>query len=82
MHRRYPLVTFLAARTGLLVVVLAVLWLVGLRGFPLLVLALFVSSVVSIFALSGQRDAVSGQIEGRVSRMRHRLDEAAASEDE
>ena len=81
VHQR-PVLRFLALRTALLVAALLLLWAVGLRGVPALLLALLISSAVSIFALSRQRDAVSGTIDTRVSRMRRRLDDAAASEDE
>ena len=82
MQQRFALIRFLTLRTLLLVAVALVLWVAGLRGAPALLLALLISSVVSVFALSGQRDAVSATIEGRFSRLRHRLDEAASSEDE
>ncbi|RKS69171.1 uncharacterized protein DUF4229 [Motilibacter peucedani] len=82
MQQRFALLRFLTLRTLLLVAVAVVLWAVGLRGAPALLLALLISSVVSVFVLSSSRDAVSASLEGRVSRMRHRIDEAASSEDE
>lgn len=82
MLARFPLLQFLALRTGLLVVVAVALSLAGLRGVPAILLALVISSIISVFALSSHRDAVSGSIDGRLSRMRRRMNEAASSEDE
>jgi membrane protein implicated in regulation of membrane protease activity len=80
--QRHPVLAFLWMRTALLVVVALVLMLLGLRGVPAVLLALVVSSVLSIFVLNRQRDAVSSAVDRRFRGMRHRLDEAASSDDE
>ncbi|RZS79041.1 uncharacterized protein DUF4229 [Motilibacter rhizosphaerae] len=82
MLQRYPLPAYLALRTALLVGVAVVLWALGVRGLLAIILALLVSSVISLFTLGRYRDAVSGNLDRRISRTRERLDRAAASEDE
>ncbi len=73
---------YLALRTALLVAVGAILALFGLRGIPLIVLALVISSILALPLLSRRRDAVSAGLSSRVERTRRRLDEAASSDDE
>jgi hypothetical protein len=80
--QRHPFLAFLWLRTALLVGVAAVLMLLGLRGVPAVLLALVLSSIVSLFVLNRQRDAVSGALDRRFRSMRQRLDEAASSEDD
>ncbi|AYY14799.1 DUF4229 domain-containing protein [Actinobacteria bacterium YIM 96077] len=72
---------YTALRAGILVVVGALLWLVGLRGFWLVLTAIFFSGVISIFVLRSSRDAVSAALDRRVSTIKQRLDEHAAAED-
>nr|WP_196792100.1 DUF4229 domain-containing protein [Motilibacter deserti] len=69
-------------RTALLVAVALVLWVIGVNGALALLIALVVSSLLSLKLLSKQRDAVSEAIAARVDRTRGRLDAAAAAEDE
>jgi len=66
-----------AASFGLLWVTLSS-WL-GL--FPLLLLALLVSSILSIFVLRAARDRLAGTIENRAARIAHRIDESRRAED-
>lgn len=73
---------FIGLRTVLLVATGAVLYLFGLRGAALLILAVLISSALSLPLLSRRRDAVSSRISERVERTRRKLDEAAASDDE
>jgi membrane protein implicated in regulation of membrane protease activity len=80
--QRHPFLAFLWLRTALLVGVAAIFMLLGLRGIPAVLLALVVSSVVSLFVLNRQRDAVSTAIDRRFTGLRKRINEAAASEDE
>ncbi|ETK34511.1 hypothetical protein GCM10009530_09720 [Microbispora corallina] len=58
----HPVVVYTLSRLGLFAVALGVLYLVGLRTFPLLVIAFLVSGVASYVLLSKQRDAVSARI--------------------
>jgi hypothetical protein len=73
---RYTLLRIL-----LFVVVAALLWIVGVRGFWLLLLAIFGSGVVSVFVLSRSRDAASASLANRVSKVRWRMRERTAAED-
>lgn len=58
----HPVVVYTLSRLGLFAVALGVLYLVGLRSFPLLLLAVLVSGLASYVLLSKQRDAVSARI--------------------
>ncbi|WP_166356430.1 DUF4229 domain-containing protein [Phytoactinopolyspora limicola] len=71
--------TFL--RALILIVVGALLWLVGFRGFWLLLAAVFCSGIMSIFILRRSRDAASTALDRRVSTIRHRLAERTVAED-
>jgi membrane protein implicated in regulation of membrane protease activity len=58
----HPVVVYTLSRLGLFAVALGVLYLVGLRTFPLLVAAFLVSGLASYVLLSKQRDAVSRRV--------------------
>ena len=60
-----PLLVYTLSRIGLFAVAFGVLYLVGLRGFWLLVAALIVSGLASYVLLSGQRDELSKAISRR-----------------
>src|ERR687891_465854 len=62
-------------------VVAALLWIVGLRGFWLLLFAIFLSGLVSIFVLSKSRDAASASLANRVSEIKRRMADKTAAED-
>ena len=73
--------TYTALRLLLLVCVVAVLLVLGVDGFPLLLLALLVSSVLSLFMLGAQRAALVAAQQERTERraadrqaLRDRLD--------
>lgn len=68
-------------RALLLVVVGALAWLAGLRGFWLLLVAVFVSGVLSIFVLNRNRDEVSRSLATRMSTIKNRLGEQSCAED-
>lgn len=68
-------------RALLLVVVGALAWLAGLRGFWLLLVAVFVSGVLSIFVLNRNRDEVSRSLATRMSTIKSRLGEQSSAED-
>ncbi|GIH64093.1 MULTISPECIES: DUF4229 domain-containing protein [Microbispora] len=61
----HPVVVYTLSRLGLFAVALGVLYLVGLRSFPLLLLAVLVSGLASYVLLTKQRDAVSERIAGK-----------------
>jgi membrane protein implicated in regulation of membrane protease activity len=78
-----------AIYTGLRLVLFAasfgILWvalhtLLGI--FPLLLLALIVSSILAIFVLRAARDRLAANIEQRASRIASRIQQARSAEDE
>ena len=72
-------------RAALLAVCFAVLWFAlrsWLNPFPLLLLALIVSSILSIFVLRAARDRLAGKIEHRAGKISERLEQARTAEDD
>ena len=72
-------------RAGLFAVCLAVLWFAlhtWLTIFPLLLLALILSSILSIFVLRAARDRLAGKIEHRAEKISHRIEQARTAEDD
>jgi hypothetical protein len=74
-------VRYTLLRVLLFVVVAALLWIVGLRGLWLVMFAILISGMISIFALSKSRDAASVSLSNRLSTIKRRMDERAAAED-
>ncbi len=72
---------YTALRALIFVIVAALLWIVGLRGFVLLLFALLVSGVVSLFVLNRSRDELSAALVNRQQRIKQRLAERTAAED-
>jgi Protein of unknown function (DUF4229) len=58
-----------------------VLGLFGVRGIMLVVVALVVSSIVSLPLLSKLRDRMSTSLSGRIGNFQDRLDEGTKAED-
>jgi hypothetical protein len=58
-----------------------VLGLFGVRGIMLVVVALVVSSIVSLPLLSRLRDRMSTSLSGRIGSFQNRLDEGTKAED-
>jgi Mn2+/Fe2+ NRAMP family transporter len=84
-----PVLAYSAARLGLFLAALALLYLAGARGLLLVALALLVSGIISFVVLSRQRDAMSTSLSARLRGMRaragefgSRIDEGAKAEDE
>ena len=73
--------TYTLARLGLVAVAAGLLWLVGLRGPILIVLAFVVSGVLSYFLLGRQRGAFAELVDRRARRIRERMAAAQAAED-
>lgn len=72
-------------RAALFAASFAVLWFAlnnWLGLFPLLLLALIISSILSIFVLRAARDRLAGSIEDRAGRISHRLEQARSAEDD
>ena len=72
-----PALVYTSARLAVFAVVAALLYLAGLRGITLLLIALVASGIVALFALGRQRDALSEQ----VTRAKQAVDERASAED-
>lgn len=58
-----------------------VLALFGMHGIELIVVALFVSAIISLPLLSRVRDRMSSSLSGRIDRFRAGLDEGTKAED-
>jgi len=72
-------------RAALFAVCFGVLWFAlnnWLSLFPLLLLALILSSILSIFVLRAARDRLAGKIEHRAAKISHRLEQARTAEDD
>lgn len=78
--RRHPSLTYTGARL-LLFLIPFLLLVTFLDPLVALVVAFVVSALVSIFALSGLRDAMSVNITNRADRANEKMAERAASED-
>jgi hypothetical protein len=79
--------TYTVARFALVAVTYLVLWaLARLVGWAvpslfLLLAAILVSAVVSLFALRGLREQLAGQIEDRARRQAQRVEESREADD-
>lgn len=70
-------VRYTLARLVLFAAALGLLYLLGARGVLLVVLALLVSGLISVIALSGQRDRMSAELAEQYQRLRRRAGERA-----
>jgi hypothetical protein len=66
---------YTAGRVLIFAVLAGLLWLVGLRGFLLVIAALVLSIPVSYFSLARQRDALAADLERKVSSRRARRED-------
>jgi hypothetical protein len=78
-----------AVYTGLRLLLFAacsgILWAAfhnSLGFFPVLLLALILSSILSVFVLRAARDRLAGTIERRATRMSQRIEAARRAEDD
>ncbi|MFC6158795.1 DUF4229 domain-containing protein [Kribbella sp. NPDC058693] len=72
-------------RAALFAVCFAVLWFAlnnWLTIFPLLLVALILSSILSIFVLRAARERLAGKIETRAANISQRLEQARTAEDD
>ena len=72
-------------RAALFAVCLGVLWLAlhsWLRIWPIALLALIISSILSIYVLRAARDRLALKIETRAERISHRIEQARTAEDD
>lgn len=81
---RHGLLRYTAERVVLLIAVVGVLWLIGIRSNPLLLvaLALVISGFISMVVLNRSRDAASVSVASMFRRMNDRIDASARAEDE
>lgn len=77
-----PALRYTSLRLGLFVGSLAVLVLLGLRGFLLLVAAVLLSGVLSYFLLGELRNAMGRRLSSRMSGLGRRIDAHTRAEDE
>ncbi len=72
-------------RAGLFAVCFAILWFAlndWLNVLPLLLIALIISSILSIFVLRAARDRLAGKIEQRAGKISSKIEAARRAEDE
>lgn len=75
---------YTALRALLFAAAAGVLWLIlrnTLGVFPILLLALVVTSIASIFVLRAQRERLAGTIEEKATRISTRIEESRRAED-
>lgn len=75
------LLRYTALRFFVFVVVAALLWIFGMRGFWLLLVAIMVSGFASLFILNRSRDELSRSFVERRQKIKQRLADRAAAED-
>jgi hypothetical protein len=66
---------YTAGRVLVFAVLAGLLWLVGLRGFLLVIAALVLSVPVSYFLLARQRDALAADVERKVTNRQSRRED-------
>lgn len=84
-----PFLAYTAARLGLFVVAYGLIWLVmsfwlefsTITNLWVMIMALVLSSVVSIFTLGRLRDKLAANVHARASRMTKRIEESRSAED-
>lgn len=76
------LLRYTLLRAGLLVAVAALLWLIGIREtFWLLLIAVFVSGMISTFVLRKNRDELSMALVKRTTAIKTKLNDRTSAED-
>lgn len=73
--------TYTLLRVLIFLAAAIILALFGLRGIPLILLALVISAIISLLFLSRLRDRMSVSLSGRLSRFGSKLDAGTKSED-
>lgn len=76
------LLKYLLLRVLVFAAVAALLMLTGLPGWWVLLVAVLVSGLISIFALRRTRDDVSTSLSDRLSTIKRRIDESTRAEDD
>lgn len=78
----HPFILYTVARIAIFLAVAGVLYLLGARGFFLLIIAFLISGLLSFIVLDRLRDAASARLARRVDAARARREQAAAAEDD
>jgi len=73
--------TYTLLRVLIFLAAAIILALFGLRGIPLILLALVISAIISLLFLSRLRDRMSISLSGRFSRFGSKLDAGTKAED-
>jgi Protein of unknown function (DUF4229) len=73
--------TYTLLRLLLFLAAAIILALFGLRGIPLILLALIISAIISLLLLSKWRDRMSISLSGRFTRFGSKLDSGTKAED-
>ncbi|NEE00316.1 DUF4229 domain-containing protein [Phytoactinopolyspora halotolerans] len=74
-------VRYTLLRLLIFAVIAALFWLIGFRGYVLLLSAVFASGVVSVVVLRRSRDDVSASLDARLSTIKDRLESRTEAED-
>lgn len=75
------LLRYTVLRLFVFAVVAALLWIFGLRGFWLLLVAIMISGFASLFILNRSRDELSKALVARRGKIKQRMAERAEAED-
>jgi hypothetical protein len=73
--------TYTLMRVLIFLAAAVILALFGLRGIPLILIALIISAIISLVFLSKLRDRMSVALSGRLSRFGSKLDAGTKAED-
>jgi membrane protein implicated in regulation of membrane protease activity len=78
-------VIYTGLRLALFLVSFGILWVAfhtWLSAWPLALLALFITAILSLFVLRSARDRLAAKIDERADRMASRIESARTAEDE
>jgi hypothetical protein len=76
------LLRYTVLRAAIFLAVAALLWLIGLRGYPLVLAGILTSGIISVAVLRRSRDAVSATLDRRLSAIKERTAAEDAWDDE
>jgi len=78
---RYPTATYFVARVALLAAIGALVYALGMRGIPLIIVAFLASGLLSYIVLNRARGEMGSKVGGYFSRMNARIDSGSNAED-
>jgi hypothetical protein len=79
---RHSVLVYTLARIVLFAVVVGVLFLLGLRSYLLLAVAVLLSGAISLVMLNRARDAMSSSVSGTFRRINDKIDASTRAEDD